>query len=585
MALPVTISITCGGTSLAHGGDYSSLTLTQDLFGAHVLTITAPFDQVESTRTPFFAKAPDRLLGQPVAAQLQAVPGFGPAQQKPLLFKGMVTGLSTGQDSDQTGSVQVTVHSTDYLLTDGLQRRTFRQQTLRQIFAAVLQPYDVPHQLKPHHTAPLPYVVQYQECNFDFLSRLAATYGEWFYSDGRTLRLGPPPAEAEIAFAADGTYNRFSFGLALRPTQAKLYGYDYRKHQHTSATTANQAVAGLQRNQYGRLVLEQSDKMFPHPAHALAESPDPTTAVLTAEAKRLKGQLAASLVSVQGQSENPALTLGSVVNITGKGLGSNHAETDSFGIYRLTALTHSVDVRGNYRNAFTAIPHQLDEPPVSPHHNAPAGTPEPAEVIDGKDPDNLGRIRVRYPWPVAAPQDAETDWLRVMTPYSGAGKGQLFTPEVGSQVMVAYAHGLAEQPYVQGNLFHGQNEAGAKYTHNGGEVKGFQTMAGNRITFHDKKGAEKIVITSGKQKDTAIEISFKGKGKIEIKTQGDLSFTAGQNVSIQAGKKLSLKAGELTMQAKSIQGKADSTVELAAASAELKMAGAATQVKGSLTQG
>ena len=39
-------------------------------------------------------------------------------------------------------------------------------------------------------------------------------------------------------------------------------------------------------------------------------------------------------------------------------------------------------------------------------------------------------------------------------------------------------------------------------------------------------------------------------------------FAAGQNGSIQAGKKLILKAGELTMQAKSIQGKADSTVEL-----------------------
>ena len=59
-----------------------------------------------------------------------------------------------------------------------------------------------------------------------------------------------------------------------------------------------------------------------------------------------------------------------------------------------------------------------------------------AEVIDGADPQHLGRIRVRYYWPVKSPADAETGWVRVSTPYSGTGKGQLFTPEVGSQVLV-----------------------------------------------------------------------------------------------------------------------------------------------------
>ena len=550
-----------------------------------MLTITAPFDRVESIRTPFFAKAPDRLLGQPVAVKVQVAAGFSSVHQTPLLFKGFVTGLSTGQDSDQAGSVQVIVHSIDYLLTDGLQRRTFRQQTLRQIFATVLQPYDVPHQLLPQHAAPLPYVVQYQESNFDYLSRLAATCGEWFYSDGQTLRLGPPPAGAEIDFAADGIHNRFSFGLSLRPTRATLYGYDYRQHRHTTADTASHPVAGLQRNQYGRLALEQSDKLFPHPAHALAETPDPTAALLTAEAQRLKGHLAAGLVTVQGQSENPALTLGAVVNINGKGMGSEHAETDSFGTYRLTALTHFVDGRSNYRNTFTAIPHLLDLPPVSPHHQGPAGTAEPAEVIDARDPENLGRIRVRYPWPVARPQDGETDWLRVLTPYSGAGKGQLFTPEVGSQVLVGYAHGLAEQPYVQGNLFHGRNEAGAKYTHNGSEVKGIQTKGGNKLTFFDKKGEEKILVTNGKYKETALEITFKGDGRIELKTKGDISLAAGKNVSIQAGENVSIRAGKkISLKAEELASETSQATAIKASAKVTVMGTSGVDVKGKMKQ-
>ena len=341
----------------------------------------------------------------------------------------------------------------------------------------------------------------------------------------------------------------------------------------------------MQNHLYGGFALQQSEVLFPDAAHVAAETPVQGMGQLNGEARAYKAYAAADLVTVDGYSDNPALRLGGVIRIHGEGLGSRTVAAESFGTYRILELTHHVDEKDNYSNRFVAVPHLLEVAPINPFYDAPTGAPELAEVIDAKDPEHLGRVRVRYYWPVQNKQHAETDWLRVLTPYSGAGKGQLFTPEVGSQVLIGYQNGLAEQPYVQGNLFHARNKAGAKYTHNGGEVKGIQTIAGNRITFHDKKGEEKIVISNGKKKDTAIEISFKGKGKIEIKSQGDLHFSAAQNVSIQAGKKLSLQAGEMTLTAKTIQAKADSTVEVGAASAQLKMAGAATQVKGTLIQG
>jgi type VI secretion system secreted protein VgrG len=34
-----------------------------------------------------------------------------------------------------------------------------------------------------------------------------------------------------------------------------------------------------------------------------------------------------------------------------------------------------------------------------------------------------------------------SSWLRVSTPCAGYGKGQFFTPEVGSQVLVGYGTG------------------------------------------------------------------------------------------------------------------------------------------------
>ena len=74
-------------------------------------------------------------------------------------------------------------------------------------------------------------------------------------------------------------------------------------------------------------------------------------------------------------------------------------------------------------------------------------------MIDLADPRGLGRVRVRYYWSVTAAADAESGWLRVSTPYSGDGKGQLFTPEKGSQVLVGYEQGQAERPVVLGNHF------------------------------------------------------------------------------------------------------------------------------------
>ena len=202
-----------------------------------------------------------------------------------------------------------------------------------------------------------------------------------------------------------------------------------------------------------------------------------------------------------------------------------------------------------------------------------------------KDPAGLGRVRVRYPWPVANSKDAETSWLRVLTPYSGAGKGQLFTPEVGSQVIIGYESGLAEQPYVQGNLFHGQNPAGAKYTHNGGEIKGIQTKGGNKLTFFDKKGEEKILVTNGQHKETALEITFKGDGKIELKTTGDISLAAGKNVSIQAGGNVSIKAGKkMSLQAEALTSETTQATKITA-SAKVTVAGSGgVDVKGIMKQ-
>ncbi|RZL12638.1 MAG: hypothetical protein EOO62_10495 [Hymenobacter sp.] len=162
MARQVVTSVQCAGKLLALTQDIRSLTLHQDLFGHQYFEVLVPFDNVEGPQDAFFSKAHKRLLGQPLSIELAAQPAQG-GQNQLFVFRGLVTNITAGRDTDYVGSIVVRGYSPSYLLTDGLKRRTFVNQTLQTIFTKVLQVYPsnlLEHSLKPRHSAPLPFVVQ-----------------------------------------------------------------------------------------------------------------------------------------------------------------------------------------------------------------------------------------------------------------------------------------------------------------------------------------------------------------------------------------------------------------------------------------
>jgi type VI secretion system secreted protein VgrG len=554
MARQVTIQVQGAGKPLSPGDDFLRFSLTQRLSGHHTFSLAVPFDRMENPQTAFFSQTPENLLGQPLSVSIMPDTAFHFNTKQLLQFKGVVTGLSAGQESDYTASINVQGYSPCRLLADGIQKRTFVKQTLADIFRQVLAPYPanlLPTRIEPAHTAPLAYVVQYQESNFTFLSRLAAEYGEWFYYDGEKLHLGPPATGQEIELVADGIYTSFQFSLALQPARVTLYDYNYQQHQHFTSDTSTQQVPAVSQHRYSKLALEQSEKLFAQPSYTTAETFIPSAAALAEEAKFLKANRAANLVMVQGHSDNPALQLGRIIRVNGEGLGSRHTAAENFGAYRLTELTHHVDARGNYRNSFTAIPYLLDVPPIYSTYAPPQGQSELAEVIEDKDPEKLGRLRVRYYWPVQNKKHAETNWIRLLTPYSGDGKGHLMKPEVGSQVLVGYQGGLAEQPFVLGNMFHANNKQGAKYSPDSNLMKGIQTAGGNKFVMQDKEGEQSINISNSNNKGTSLNINFNGDGSVSISTNGPINLTAGGDITLTAKKDITLTAGNnITITAK-----------------------------------
>ena len=548
MAIAITAQISIGGGKPL--SNYLSISIRQELFSHHSFQVAVPYEMLEQERTDgFFHQAHQLYCGKPITITLTpTVEKAYPA----LVFKGVITHISLSNAGDFSHSFVLSGYSPTYLLEDGSQRRSFLKKGLKDIFAEVLKPYTANTvtygALKPQHQDQVKYTVQYGESNYVFLRRLADAYGEWFYYDGKTIRLGKPTDGQALPFTVAGTEG-FTMAIELQPTKFVLGRYDYLAHQPYQGDSASQSLSQL--NPFAAKALEQSDSLFSQPARFIANRHVRSQQQLNTTIKEWKANQVSGLVTFQGNGENPGFGVGKLIAVQGVSAQGQH----DYGKYRLTEVLHTVQA-DQYQNTFLALPDAAEHPSPNPEVQPPMGVPELAEVIDVADPQNLGRIRVRYYWPVAVQTEAETGWVRVSTPYSGDGKGQLFTPEVGSQVLVGYEQGLAEFPVVLGNLFHPQNKQKAKYTTPQNHLKGMQTAGGNKFVMSDTAKEQTILISNSNNKGTAVEIGFKGDGSITIKSNGPVQVLS-PDITLEAGKK-----GKIRLHAKTITVEAEDEIAI-----------------------
>lgn len=187
-------------------------------------------------------------------------------------------------------------------------------------------------------------------------------------------------------------------------------------------------------------------------------------------------------------------------------------------------------------------------------------------VTNNQDPDNLGRVKVRFPW---LTDTDESYWARVATLMAGNERGSFFLPEVDDEVLVAFEHGNVQLPYVIGALWNGvdtaprnnadgrnnvrviRSRSGHELIFNDdadarGEQVEIHTKAGHRILLDDSAGQEKITIAD-KTGSNTIEIDSV-QNAMTISAQMKLSLKA-QMIEIEAGTMMTMKAGAtLTIQ-------------------------------------
>ncbi|QRR03017.1 type VI secretion system Vgr family protein [Dyadobacter sandarakinus] len=555
-----------GGTQITR---HLGLTIEQDLFDHHRFELVVPFDQLEKEGEHFFNRSHRTVMGKKITFS------FSPRLSKESFdfsFQGIVTEIRLRSLSDMSSAFVIKGYSPTIVLEDAVQRRSFLEGTVQDIFNTVLQPYPqnlLKKQLQPENGGRNVPFIQYNESNYRFLSRVADRCCEWFYYNGRELVLGHGNDAAEVDFLVDGLQN-FDVALQLQPSRFSFEGYNYSVPEHFRGSSSTQQVDGL--TTLSSFTLDESDHLFTQTALLPAPEIVKDQAEIDELTRMERSARVSSMVDFRANGALPDISIGTVLSVKGQRINERgEPYEENFGKYRVTRIRHEVNTAGSYHNNFQAVPESARHPPNNPHVTNPVGETEQAEVIANDDPDNLGRVRVRYSWTQPRPQDQESVWMRVGSMHNAAGKGACFVPEIGAMVMVGYEGNLAENPFVLTTLYPKPKEQ-TSYTHKNNDVKVLATRSGNMMVFIDEDGDAKIQISNSEKLDTYLQFSFKEEGEIELFVENGLVNMVSKNLHVKASENIEMKAGkELRLEGNTISVNASGDLNMEASlSATLK---------------
>lgn len=167
-------------------------------------------------------------------------------------------------------------------------------------------------------------------------------------------------------------------------------------------------------------------------------------------------------------------------------------------------------------------------------------------VSNNVDPDGMGRVKVNFPWLSA---EDESGWARIATPMAGDNRGVWMLPEVGDEVLVMFAHGNIDQPYVIGALWNGVDTPPDNNDDGLNNRRVIRSRSGHTLTFDDTEGAEKITISGAAQKNTIVIDA--SQDTITIQSAGKVSLSADRGIDLNSDEgDIAINCGKFTVNAR-----------------------------------
>ena len=468
-------------------------------------------------------------------------------------FKGVIVSAS-GSRSGSEYTVNVEARSWDALLADNPNCKSFENKNLNEIVGDIVGDYGthLTTNIDSRFTEVIPYCVQYNETNYQFLQRLARRYGEWLYNDGTRLVFGNLKTHDSVQLAYPSKdIPSYNVDLKMQHVAFSHVSSSY------NAYDANQkdGIGEMQKayNTLSEQVYQASQECFSKPTIQNLHSggfanTDGRETILNVSTKTQARGEKASMLTYSGITYCSKLKLGSTLvildNYITDSLLSKKGNVNQDEIL-ITELVHYFSSDDVYSNHFSGIPVECDYPPYYSNSDIyPVATSCRAKVKDNEDPNNLGRIRVQFDWQAQLEDDMMTPWLRMAQPYAGGGKGFSFIPEIGEEVMIDFEGGNAERPYVKGTLYNGVDDVDGAWvasnnSHN--QVKAIRTRNGHTIEIHDEGNDGYIRIYDNEKENYILTFSTDQKliklestGNIELYAKNDIIMHAGHDINASA---------------------------------------------------
>jgi type VI secretion system secreted protein VgrG len=455
------------------------------------------------------------VLGKPFSVALER------ADQPPRWFSGIVAEFALMDWTGEYFRYRAHLRPLVWLLTRTSNCRVFQDITVPDLITELFAVHGVTvkKQLGRDSYAPREYLVQYNETDFNFLSRLMEHEGIYYYfvhdEGSHTLMLVDAntfhhelPGHEQIPFSASGHHpggqgsreyiDAWSAGMQVEPGAYAAKDFDFEKPRAPLLSIANvpnpHAHAGLE--------------MFEYPGHHLASGQRDDYV------RRRLDEQQVDYERVQGAGNARGLMPGFLFTLTDHPADKQNLEyLVTAASYALTSTQYAsggTETGPDYRCTFSGIQSKRPFQPrvATPKPIVPG--PQTAIVVGpaGNEiwTDKYGRVKVQFHWDRLGNRDEKSScWVRVAQVWAGSQWGAMHIPRIGQEVLVDFLEGDPDRPIVTGRVYNGDlmppYSLPANQTQSG--IKSRSTKSGapsnfNELRFEDKKGAEHVFLQAEK---------------------------------------------------------------------------------------
>ena len=512
--------------------------------------------------------------------------GGGPAPEQ--IFEGIVTRHAVSAGSEGL-RLKVNLRDLAITMTRSRHSRVFAQKSDEQVMRQLISQANLKVGRLARTPITHPELVQFNVSDWDFIVCRSDVLGlairvQSGEISALPLALGAP--KRTLDYGLDDTRElELELDGAQQWASLKVQSWDRAKLAPTAPVRAKPASLQIG-NQSDTLLAKAVEASAATLLHGAPTAPAELQSWADARLLRSRLSLLRGTAVVDGGADLKPLD---TVEIKGVGQRFN-------GKALVSGVTHTIDVDG-WRSRLRlglsadwfARTAELAEVPAAGLLPPAIGLQIATVASLAEDPD--GELRVQVKLLQMAPDQA-LQWARPLSPDAGAGRGFVFRPEVGDEVVIGFLNDDPRQPLILGALFGSKNKPPQplQSPDKTNPLRAIVSRAGSRIVFDDKTPALHIETTAaGKadgeyknkisldEKAKTITIEDQHNNKIELSDKGisltsdkDITISAKGNIKIESQAKLDLQGqAKASLQATEVEVVAKSKFSAKAAQVDL----------------